>query len=186
MSVSENFKAVQDRIAAAARRAGREPSSVRLVTVTKTLSYAKASDINPTIRRFLSPRGDSILDDRTNTIIIKDLEEYKNQAMAIMEALDVQGRQVMIESRIVETVKNFSQAIGIQWGFQYIADRTHGNTTNYSFPHFALIDGSPVQGGGLENRGFPGCRGSQRSEALAVTGEGGGWRETSSNRLAVL
>ena len=37
MSVSENFKAVQDRIAAAAKRAGRDPSAIRLVTVTKTV-----------------------------------------------------------------------------------------------------------------------------------------------------
>jgi PLP dependent protein len=39
MSVAENLKEVQDRIVAAARRAGRDPSSVRLVTVTKTVDY---------------------------------------------------------------------------------------------------------------------------------------------------
>jgi len=37
MSIAENLRSVEDRIAAAARRAGREPSSVRLVTVTKTV-----------------------------------------------------------------------------------------------------------------------------------------------------
>ena len=37
MSVAENYKSVSDRIAAAAKRAGRDPSSVRLVTVTKTV-----------------------------------------------------------------------------------------------------------------------------------------------------
>ena len=39
MSVPENFKMVTDRIAAAAKRAGRTPSSVRLVTVTKTVDH---------------------------------------------------------------------------------------------------------------------------------------------------
>jgi pyridoxal phosphate enzyme (YggS family) len=38
MSVPENLKLVMDRIAAAATRAGRDPSSIRLVTVTKTVS----------------------------------------------------------------------------------------------------------------------------------------------------
>lgn len=38
MSVAENLKAVMDRIAAAAKRAGRDPASVRLVTVTKTVA----------------------------------------------------------------------------------------------------------------------------------------------------
>ena len=37
MSVSGNFTTVMDRISAAAKRAGRDPSSVRLVTVTKTV-----------------------------------------------------------------------------------------------------------------------------------------------------
>ena len=37
MSVSGNFTTVMDRIAAVAKRAGRDPSSIRLVTVTKTV-----------------------------------------------------------------------------------------------------------------------------------------------------
>jgi PLP dependent protein len=41
MSVSENFKAVRNRIAAAARRAGRDPSAIRLVTVTKTVDLGR-------------------------------------------------------------------------------------------------------------------------------------------------
>jgi pyridoxal phosphate enzyme (YggS family) len=38
MAVAENLKTVMDRIAAAAQRAGRDPSSIRLVVVTKTVS----------------------------------------------------------------------------------------------------------------------------------------------------
>ena len=37
MSIRDNLKTVQDKIAAAAKRAGREPSSVRLIVVTKTV-----------------------------------------------------------------------------------------------------------------------------------------------------
>jgi PLP dependent protein len=37
MSIADNLKTVMDRIASAARRAGRDPSSVRLVVVTKTV-----------------------------------------------------------------------------------------------------------------------------------------------------
>jgi pyridoxal phosphate enzyme (YggS family) len=39
MPVSENLKIVMDRIAVAAKRAGRDPSSVRLVVVTKTIDH---------------------------------------------------------------------------------------------------------------------------------------------------
>jgi pyridoxal phosphate enzyme (YggS family) len=41
MSIAENLKTVQDRIAFAARHAGREPSSVTLVVVTKTVDHAR-------------------------------------------------------------------------------------------------------------------------------------------------
>jgi len=37
MSIAENLKTVKDRIASAAKRAGRDPSSVRLIVVTKTV-----------------------------------------------------------------------------------------------------------------------------------------------------
>ncbi|MHB8845325.1 MAG: YggS family pyridoxal phosphate-dependent enzyme [Nitrospirota bacterium] len=39
MSVSENYTIIMDRITAAAKRSGRDPSSVRLVTVTKTVDH---------------------------------------------------------------------------------------------------------------------------------------------------
>jgi hypothetical protein len=41
MSIADNLKTVMDRIAAAARRAGRDPSSVKLVVVTKTVDIAR-------------------------------------------------------------------------------------------------------------------------------------------------
>jgi pyridoxal phosphate enzyme (YggS family) len=44
MSVSENFKTVIDRIASATTRAGRDPSSVRLVVVTKTVDRERIAE----------------------------------------------------------------------------------------------------------------------------------------------
>jgi hypothetical protein len=37
MSIADNFRTITDRIASAAKRAGRDPSSVRLIVVTKTV-----------------------------------------------------------------------------------------------------------------------------------------------------
>lgn len=39
------------------------------------LSYAKAAELAPTIKKFLSPRGEVIVDVRTNTLIITDIVE---------------------------------------------------------------------------------------------------------------
>jgi hypothetical protein len=41
MSIADNLKTIQNRIAAAAKRAGRDPASIRLVTVTKTVSIER-------------------------------------------------------------------------------------------------------------------------------------------------
>jgi pyridoxal phosphate enzyme (YggS family) len=41
MSVADNLKSVQERIAAAAGRAGRDPSSIKLIVVTKTVTIEK-------------------------------------------------------------------------------------------------------------------------------------------------
>ncbi len=41
MSISDNIKTVRDRIASAAQRAGRDPSSVRLVVVSKTVDAGR-------------------------------------------------------------------------------------------------------------------------------------------------
>jgi type IV pilus assembly protein PilQ len=38
------------------------------------LSYAKAAEMAPLLKRFLSPRGDVVYDPRTNTLFVTDIE----------------------------------------------------------------------------------------------------------------
>jgi type IV pilus assembly protein PilQ len=45
-----------------------------LRTVRYRLSYARAAELAPLIKRFLSPRGDVVYDARTNTLYITDIE----------------------------------------------------------------------------------------------------------------
>jgi type IV pilus assembly protein PilQ len=58
-----------------ARRAQQESEAlaVEKVTVTRFLSYAHSKDVVPTVKKFLSQRGDVISDDRTNAVIISDI-----------------------------------------------------------------------------------------------------------------
>jgi type IV pilus assembly protein PilQ len=44
-----------------------------LRTTRYRLSYAKAADMAPLIKKFLSPRGDVVFDVRTNTLIVTDI-----------------------------------------------------------------------------------------------------------------
>src|SRR5947207_5002553 len=61
--------------AAARRRFAEEKKLDRPLRTTRyRLSYAKASELAPLIKKFLSPRGEVVVDPRTNTLIITDIE----------------------------------------------------------------------------------------------------------------
>src|SRR5229473_3118601 len=50
-----------------------QAEAVAPVTVTRVLSYAKAASMTPTLKKFLSSRGDILYDDRSNQLIIRDI-----------------------------------------------------------------------------------------------------------------
>lgn len=64
----------------------------------------------------LSSRGTATVDERTNIIIVRDIEEKLEEVRAMMARLDVPVRQVLIEARIVNVSTNFGRDLGIRWG----------------------------------------------------------------------
>src|SRR5262249_18914184 len=99
----------------------------------------------------LSQRGSVIVDIRTNTLIIKELPNYLDTVIAVIEQLDTPEPQVMIEARIIETTRQFSRDLGIRWGFNALADAAHGNTTGLIFPNNGNLTGSVDVGGSGPN-----------------------------------
>jgi type IV pilus assembly protein PilQ len=57
----------------------------------------------------------------------------------------------MIEARIVETTKRFTRELGIDWGFDGVADAAYGNTTGLVFPSNVAADGRVGLGVGAPN-----------------------------------
>jgi type IV pilus assembly protein PilQ len=110
------------------------------ITFTRGLSYAKAKDVTPILKKIMSKRGDVIMDDRTNTLIITDLRDRQDPINRLIDALDEQTPQVVIEARIVETDREFERDMGIVWGAHAAADQAHGTQTNLQFPHRATLD----------------------------------------------
>jgi type IV pilus assembly protein PilQ len=90
----------------------------------------------------VSQRGTVVVDSRTNTLIIKELPDYIDTVLAVIETLDVPEPQVMIEARIIETTKRFNRTLGIQWGFDGVSAPEYGNTTGLQFPNQGSVDGS--------------------------------------------
>lgn len=109
------------------------------ITFTRKLSYAKAKDAVPIIKKIMSKRGDVIMDDRTNTLIITDLLDRKEPISRLIDNLDEQTPQVTIEARIVETDREFERDLGIKWGVHAVANNETGTQTKWAFPHTGSV-----------------------------------------------
>jgi len=118
-----------------------------LITTTKALSYSKARDVQQLLRTKLSPRGSIIIDERTNTLIISDVQEKLTLIRDLIIVVDLPTPQVSIEARIVEAVANFSRNLGIQWGFRGMQSPFYGNQTSFKFPNSYAVDGAAIPQG---------------------------------------
>jgi type IV pilus assembly protein PilQ len=87
-----------------------------LVVKLQPVNFAKAADLGKLVKRLLSARGSVNVDDRTNTLIIKDIPSVIHEATALVKAVDTQTPQVLIEAKIVEATLNFSRGLGVLWG----------------------------------------------------------------------
>jgi type IV pilus assembly protein PilQ len=85
-----------------------------VVTTTRVLSYAKAEDLVPTMKKFLSSRGDILADSRSNTLIIRDVPNVLPVLDNLLRQLDRKSQQVEIEARVVAANRSFSREIGTQ------------------------------------------------------------------------
>jgi len=91
------------------------------------INYATAKDIMPQVKGILSDRGDIKVDDRTNTLIVKDIASKIAKVKNLVKSLDTKTPQIMIEARIVEAGLSFQRELGIKWGFEL--QKTRGNTS---------------------------------------------------------
>ncbi|MDJ0865366.1 MAG: AMIN domain-containing protein, partial [Myxococcota bacterium] len=88
-----------------------------LVVKLQPVNYANVKEVSDLVRRLLTPRGSVDIDERTNTIIMKDIAAVIDEGTALIKAIDTQTPQVMIEARIVEASLDFSREIGTEFGF---------------------------------------------------------------------
>jgi type IV pilus assembly protein PilQ len=142
---------------AAARRQLRDAQELEVepITLTRTLSYAKATDVERVIQNggILSPRGTVIVDERTNTVIVSDVPKKVEPIDSLISSLDSETPQVMIEARIVETSKSFVRDLGVTWGVEAAASAAHGTSTGLAFPHNATARyGLNLPGGGAASQ----------------------------------
>lgn len=128
--------------AAMRQLAEEKAQSGELVVMTRSLNYAKASDIEPLAKTALTPRGRTAVDPRTNTLIIYDLPAAFPKVTSLIQTLDQPELQVEIEARIVQTTTRFARELGVKWGFIGNVAPELGNTTNLAFPNHGTLHGA--------------------------------------------
>jgi type IV pilus assembly protein PilQ len=86
--------------------------------VTKLLpfNYAKAADLRTNLAALKTPQGSVVVDERSSRIIMKDLPQAVERMETFLKQIDIPTPQVLIEARIVEASRTFSQSLGVQWG----------------------------------------------------------------------
>jgi type IV pilus assembly protein PilQ len=115
------------------------------------ISYARATDMKEQVESVLSERGSVAVDERTNQIIVKDIQKGQEQIAQLIRKLDLRTPQVLLETQIVEASHNFLRDLGFQWNFSYAQSPATGNATGLNFPNSVIV------GGG---NGFPGQTGT--------------------------
>ena len=88
-----------------------------LVLELVPINYAAAKEILPQVKSVLSERGDVKMDERTNTLIVKDIARSMPGVKSLVKSLDTKTPQVIIEARIVEANLLFQRELGVSWGF---------------------------------------------------------------------
>ncbi len=143
---------------------------VKLIPV----NYASAENMTDQIKGILSNKGSVSVDKRTNTLIVKDIEEHVTAIEDLVRRLDAQTPQVLIEARIVEASREYSKDLGIQWGGYAAMSPTLGNSTGLIFPASIGLAGGASDASATTSGLFTPANPNFAVNLPAATGQGAG------------
>ena len=173
--LSEKTRAVSERL--------NERDSEDLVTEVVRVNHADITELSTSLTALKSARKDALItiDTRTNTLILNDLRHHVDDMLETIKILDIPTPQVLIEAKIVEISKTFSQELGISWGLVNPEPGFPTVTGNSTFDTQFLVDLRPtvdIAAGNVAGfdsliQGFlPGVALNVKLEALEESGKG--------------
>jgi len=130
---ADKIKQAQDRqLASKKTKEQLEP----LVTSVIPVNFAKASEITGVIKGkevgLMSERGNITAENRTNVLIVKDIQRSVDEISAMVRRLDKPTPQVLISARIIQADSDFTRGLGVSWG---------GSTRNQSGKYLFGLSG---------------------------------------------
>jgi type IV pilus secretin PilQ/predicted competence protein len=125
ISTAGRLKTERDNLAAAKKS---EENLEPLQTAYLTVNYAKVlkgqgdtntdKDLVEKVKALLSPRGKVEADQRTNTLIVRDIKSGIDDIQKLIGRLDTRTPQVLIESNLIETTPTFARSLGAELDFR--------------------------------------------------------------------
>jgi type IV pilus assembly protein PilQ len=117
ISTANQLKAERDQLAAAKKA---EENLEPLQTIYFNINYAKVKDLEPKVKTLLTKRPEAslVVDERSNTIMVRDVQKVVEDVSALIARLDARTPQVLIESNLIETTPTFARALGNRLTFR--------------------------------------------------------------------
>ncbi|NIP45552.1 MAG: type IV pilus secretin PilQ [Gammaproteobacteria bacterium] len=120
------------------------------------VNYAKASTLATLLKAeensLMTDRGRVSVDERTNTLLVRDTAEAINSIRELVSTLDIPVRQVLIESRIVVAEDSFNRDLGVRFGVSYQWNVNDSSRTNAAVG--GGLDGNSDFGGTVQPGGL--------------------------------
>ncbi len=88
------------------------PLSTRILPV----NYANSKEMAVSIGKTMSKRGHVEVDERSNSLIVTDIDDRLDQVEAMVRNLDTKTPQVEIVARLVDVDVSSTRDLGVEWG----------------------------------------------------------------------
>jgi type IV pilus assembly protein PilQ len=150
------------------------------------ISYARATDLKEQVETVLSERGSATVDERTNQLIIKDIQKGQEEILQLVKKLDLRTPQVLLETQIVEASRSLLRDLGFQWNFSYSMSPQTGNPTGVNFPNTVVVGGGASSASGLQAVNFPAVLDANAGASIAAILDSADGSRALSMRLSAL
>ena len=118
-----------------------------LATKTHSLSCAKASDVVDSISKIKSSRGTINFDQRTNSVIVRDVQNSIDLMDGVVKTVDAVTPQVLIEAKVIQTNLDSTDKLGLDWTAALTAA---GPTQKENIPFSSFLKASGFSYGTLD------------------------------------
>jgi type IV pilus assembly protein PilQ len=137
--ISTTARLETDRLQQKKTERAREDSEP-LQTVYFNINYAKVKDLESKVKTLLTKRPDAalVIDERSNTIMVRDIRQSVDDVSALIAKLDTRTPQVLIESNLIETTPTFARALGLRFRFSTPGGTTISSAAGANEPYTAL------------------------------------------------